>query len=317
MPRVAALLTAAVLVLSSCGSGSDDDKATDDPITESASALDAITVTGSFGEPPTVEIETPFSIDVTTRHVLERGAGKEVAAGDTVTFHVVLLNGEDESELANTFASDPTSVIANNDVLPGVRKALVGTTVGSRVLVAISPDDGYGPQGGDPANGLDEEDTIVMVADIIATRRPLARASGTPVAPKAGLPTVEVDDQGRPTMTMPATTPPTELVVQPLIEGNGATVTAGQTITVHYVGAIWATGEEFDASWERGAPSEFPIGTGGVIAGWDRGLVGQKVGSQVLLVVPPADGYGETGSPSVGIGGTDTIVFVVDILDAT
>lgn len=314
MTRVAALLTAIVLALSACGSGPEDK--TDDPITESKSALDAITVTGGFGEPPTVSIDTPFEIEDTTRHVLDAGTGDEVAAGDTVTANFLVLNGKDEKVITNTFETEPVTVIANSDMLPGFRKALVGTSVGSRVLVAISPADGFGPQGGNPEQGVGEDDTIVMVADIVSARRPLARAAGTPVAPKAGLPTVAVDDQGRPTITMPATEPPAELIVQPLIEGSGAIVEAGQTITVHYVGALWATGEEFDASWDRGAPTEFPIGQGGVIPGWDTGLVGQKVGSQILLIVPPADGYGAEGQPSAGIGPTDTLVFVVDILDA-
>lgn len=316
MKRAVALLTAVLLALSACGSGPED-KA-DDPITESKSALDAVTVTGDFGEAPAVSIDTPFEIEATTRHVLQPGDGEKVGAGDTVTFNVLLLNGTDETVVTNTFETDPTTVITNSDMLPGFRKALVGTTVGSRVLVAIAPADGYGPQGGDPSQGFGEDDTLVMVADIIGTRRPLARAAGTPVEPTAGLPTVAVDDQGRPTITMPATEAPTTLIIQPLIEGTGSVVEAGQTITVHYVGAIWTTGEEFDASWdsEPRAPTEFPIGQGGVIAGWDKGLVGQKVGSQIMLIVPPAEGYGAEGAAGAGIGGTDTLVFVVDILDA-
>ncbi len=93
-------------------------------------------------------------------------------------------------------------------------------------------------------------------------------------------------------------------------------VEAGQTITVHYTGVIWASGKKFDSSWDRKQPIDFGIGTGDVIAGWDDGLVGQTVGSQVLLVVPPDQGYGSAGQPSAGITGTDTLVFVVDILDA-
>jgi peptidylprolyl isomerase len=104
--------------------------------------------------------------------------------------------------------------------------------------------------------------------------------------------------------------------VQPLIKGTGATVQSGQTISVNYTGVIWDTGKQFDSSWDRGEPIETVIGTGQVIPGWDKGLVGQTVGSQVLLVVPPADGYGTTGSSDGTIKGTDTLVFVVDILNA-
>ena len=79
---------------------------------------------------------------------------------------------------------------------------------------------------------------------------------------------------------------------------------------------LWRDGSVFDSSWKRGAEADFPIGTGQVIPAWDKVLVGKKVGSRVLLVVPPADGYGSTGSQDGSIKATDTLVFVVDILDA-
>ena len=122
--------------------------------------------------------------------------------------------------------------------------------------------------------------------------------------------------QARYSSAMPKSDPPTNLVAQPLIKGNGPVVTAGQKINVQYTGALWRDGKVFDSSWKRGESITFPIGTGGVIAGWDEGLVGQTVGSQVLLVVPPDKGYGADGQPAAGIKGTDTMVFVVDILGA-
>ena len=105
-------------------------------------------------------------------------------------------------------------------------------------------------------------------------------------------------------------------MVQPLIKGDGPVVESGQTVRVHYTGIVYATGKQFDSSWDRGDPADFVIGQGKVIPGWDKGLVGQTVGSQVLLVIPPADGYGTSGNSQAGISGTDTLVFVVDILDA-
>ena len=128
---------------------------------------------------------------------------------------------------------------------------------------------------------------------------------------------MELGEDGSTTITVPEGEPPTELVVQPLIEGDGPEVEAGQTIVAHYTGIIWDSGEQFDSSWDRGEPASFPIGVGGVIAGWDEGLVGQPIGSQVLLVIPPEQGYGEAGNPDAGIEGTDTLVFVVDILGAS
>jgi peptidylprolyl isomerase len=128
---------------------------------------------------------------------------------------------------------------------------------------------------------------------------------------------VKLGAKGKPTITVPHDeSAPPQLVTQPLIKGTGAPVAAGETITVHYTGVLWANGKKFDSSWDRGKPAEVQIGTGSVIPGWDTGLVGQTVGSQVLLVVPPDEGYGSAGSKAAGISGTDTLVFVVDILDA-
>jgi peptidylprolyl isomerase len=191
--------------------------------------------------------------------------------------------------------------------------------VGSRVVVAVAPEDGFQAQGGIPQASIAADDTLIYVLDVLTAEtpaQPLDRAEGTPVDPESGLPTVELDDDGKPTITLPDGDPPTELVTQVLIEGEGDEVEAGQTLTVHYTGIIWPGGDQFDSSWDRGEPAQFPIGTGGVIPGWDQGLVGQTVGSQVLLVIPPELGYGTDGNPQAGIEGTDTLVFVVDILAA-
>jgi peptidylprolyl isomerase len=161
-----------------------------------------------------------------------------------------------------------------------------------------------------------KNDTLLFVLDLAASSVPLTRAEGAPVAAVDGLPTVALGKSGKPKITIPKADAPTALVVQPLITGTGPVVEAGQNLTVHYTGVIWDSGKKFDSSWARGAPTDFAIGTGNVIAGWDEGLVGQTVGSQVLLVVPPDKGYGAEGNPNAGIKGTDTIVFVVDILDA-
>jgi peptidylprolyl isomerase len=183
------------------------------------------------------------------------------------------------------------------------------------VLIALAPADAFGPRGGATEVGIEKDDTVLFVVDVREVRHPLERATGTPVAPVAGQPTVSLDDSGKPTITLPGGDPPTQLVVQPLIQGDGADVQAGQTVSVHYTGVIWGSGKQFDSSWDRGTPAAFPIGSGSVIAGWDTGLVGQKVGTQLLLIVPPDQGYGSNGSASAGISGTDTLVFVVDILD--
>ena len=108
--------------------------------------------------------------------------------------------------------------------------------------------------------------------------------------------------------------PPTDLVVEDITVGDGPEAVSGQTVTVHYVGVAHSTGEEFDASWNRGAPFRFPLGAGRVIGGWDKGLVGRNVGDRVLLSIPAEHGYGSRGVPQAGIPGGATLVFVVDVV---
>jgi FKBP-type peptidyl-prolyl cis-trans isomerase len=117
---------------------------------------------------------------------------------------------------------------------------------------------------------------------------------------------------------MPSSKPPTTLVTKTLVKGTGQTIAKNQTVVVQYVGAIWRNGTVFDASWTRQQPFGFTIAAtpSQVIPGWNKGLVGQTVGSRVMLVIPPADGYGKSGNSQAGIKGTDTLVFVVDILGA-
>jgi peptidylprolyl isomerase len=191
--------------------------------------------------------------------------------------------------------------------------SLIGTPTGSRVLVAIAPKDGLAKAASSSDPTIQKDDTLLFLFDV---KQSLKRATGDAVAPVAGLPTVKLAKDGAPTITMPKGDAPTTLVAQPLIKGKGPVVTAGQKINVHYTGALWRDGKVFDSSWKRGESVTFSIGTGDVITGWDEGLVGQTVGSQVLLVVPPDKGYGASGQPQAGIKGTDTLVFVVDILGA-
>ncbi len=107
--------------------------------------------------------------------------------------------------------------------------------------------------------------------------------------------------------------PPAELVVEVLQKGGGPEIAKGDMISCHYLGQVW-NGSVFDNSYDRGETLDFPIGVGMVIAGWDQGLVGQTIGSRVVLSIPPHLGYGEAGVPAAGIQGGDTLVFVTDIV---
>lgn len=117
----------------------------------------------------------------------------------------------------------------------------------------------------------------------------------------------------KPKVTVPKGAPPKKLEIEDLTEGSGAEAKAGDGVTVQYVGVGYESGEEFDASWDRGEPFTFSLGAGEVIPGWDQGVEGMKVGGRRELTIPPDLAYGEAGSPPA-IGPNETLIFVVDLL---
>lgn len=286
--------------------------------TTDLAALDGITITGTAGSKPTVTIATkPLVVTQTARKIIAAGSGEAAGPGTTVKAHFTIFKGSDGAQLDSTYDnSTPQSLgLDAQQLLPGLFTGLTGVQSGSRVLVIIPPKDGFGSDGRADL-GVSGTENTVWVVDVLAISRPLTKAEGTPVAPVAGLPTVTFDEKAGPTITVPSgAAAPTELVAQNLIDGTGAVVAAGQQVTVHYTGALWKDASVFDSSWTKGSPFAFQVGAGRVIPAWDKGFVGKKVGSRVLLVVPPAEGYGSAGSPPK-ISGTDTLVFVVDLLAA-
>ena len=120
----------------------------------------------------------------------------------------------------------------------------------------------------------------------------------------------------KPEVEFPGGEAPTELDVDDLTVGDGDEARAGQSAVVHYVGVAFSTGEEFDSSWNRGEPFAFPLGAGRVIAGWDQGVAGMKVGGRRRLVIPPHLGYGDRGAGGV-IKPGETLIFVVDLVDVS
>lgn len=300
---------AAALALTGCG----DDKDTQ------GSVLDKITVTGgSDTTAPTVTVlPKPLTVTETTTKVVKAGTGAQVKGNEIVSLKYVLLNGKDSSVLDTNFGKQNLGLnLGANDLLPGLKKGLLNQKIGSRVLVAMPPKDAFGTQGNADIK-VGATDTVVFLMDVLSATTPLASAEGKEVAPAKGLPAVKVETGKPATITIPkGAKPPTKTVGQSLVEGSGAKVAAGQTIRVTYTGALWKDGSVFDSS--ANSPDKYfetVIGKQQVIKAWDAQLVGKTVGSRVLMVVPPADGYGAAGSPPK-IKGTDTLVFVVDILAA-
>jgi peptidylprolyl isomerase len=309
--RAAAAVLALSLTLAACSGEAGDDPTTPAPTdaaatpapdatatAEDVAALEAVVVDGAVGAEPTVTLpSTPFTVSAPVARLLDDGTGEEIEAGDMIDLDSVWVKGTDGTVDSSTWKNGkPEQVVVSDDALVAViSDLLVGNKVGTRFAFAV------------PAG----DTTAVAVGEVVG-KRP-SRAVGTPVEPAAGLPAITLDDTGKPSIEPVDGDAPTELVVQPLIEGDGPAVESGQTITVQYSGWLW-DGSPFDSSWDRGAPASFGIGVQQVITGWDEGLVGQKVGSQVLLVVPPDKAYGDVERDTIPAG--STLVFVVDILAA-
>jgi peptidylprolyl isomerase len=122
------------------------------------------------------------------------------------------------------------------------------------------------------------------------------------------------DTSTKPVVTVPAGSPPKKLQKEDIVKGKGPRAKDGDTLSMQYVGTAFSTGEEFDASWDRGEPFTFTLGTGQVIEGWDKGIKGMRKGGRRELVIPPEQAYGSQGSPPA-IGPNETLIFVVDLVD--
>lgn len=279
----------------------------------SGSASESITVAGEFGAKPEVTFEAPLSVEETERTVISEGDGETVEAGSVVNIDFTMINAETGEEVSTTGHTAGTATpitVDEEQFLTGLVKTVECSRVGSRVVGVIPPADLWGDAGAAQL-GVTGEQSLVFVADVVElAEKPLERADGEAQDAPAGFPTVELAEDGAPTITIPDAAPPTELGIAVLQKAEGTVVEDADTVTVHYTGMSWDTGEVFDSSWERGEPTQFP--TTGVIEGFQKALVGQNVGSQVIAVIPPAQAYG-TDPAAHNLGG-QTLVFVVDIL---
>ena len=306
---LAALPLLATIALAGCGGSS------------SSSASSAVTVTGGFGKSPVVKIPSEKAADKLKVTTLVRGSGQALSKADAFVgnFAIYLWSGSSHKLLQSTFKTG-TPTLFSGQLLPGLETALVGQKMGSRVVAVIPPAEGFG-KSGDPQAGIKPTDTLVFVVDMLHDFGPKASVSGQQASAGKGLPTVTDTTGAAPTVKIPSGKAPTSLVSKVLIKGTGPAVAEGDTVVVQYTGVNWRTGQVFDASWKHGTagqPFGFTIGASPsqVIPGWDKGLAGQTVGTRVLLVIPPADGYGKTGNAQAGIKGSDDLVFVVDVLGA-
>ncbi|WP_062379699.1 FKBP-type peptidyl-prolyl cis-trans isomerase [Demequina pelophila] len=273
-----------------------------EPTADDLANLEAIEWSQEGEDAPTLDFEGPLTMTTSATRLIEDGDGDAITTGQIVTLDYVVFSGVDGESVYSTYESGaPESVtLEEGSVDPVLIEVLDGANVGVNFL--------YGA----PDVSASDGSAIFMAVTATKATTPLERAEGEAVESAEGLPVITLAEDGTPSISFDeAGDMPEELVVQPLIKGDGEEVAEGASVTVHYTGWLW-DGEQFDSSWDRGTPASFSLN--GVIQGWGQGLAGQTVGSQVLLVIPPDLAYGEQESGS--IPANSTLVFVVDILSA-
>ena len=309
--------------LAACSAASPEASADCTP-TKSGKASESVKVTGDFNKTPTVKISDPLTAKATQRSVVITGDGDVAKAGDSVSLEFTIFNGTTGEEIdggGTGYADQPADFTLDDSLIAGFTKTFECTAVGSRVVGVLSPEDGVA-EASLEGLGLTADDSLVVVADILSTETPAEVAPAIPKADgedqplPAGFPDIKVsiadDASGTPTLTLPGGDAPTELQIAVLKKGDGEEVGTGADVVVNYTGMNWATSEVFDSSWTRGEPS--PFNTAQVIPGFTQALEGQTVGSQILVVIPPALAYGTTAEGSTNELADQTLVFIVDIL---
>jgi FKBP-type peptidyl-prolyl cis-trans isomerase len=285
-----------------------------DPEASPGRSSDAVTVSGDFGEKPSVEFPSPLTPEKTQCTEVIAGEGERLEDGQQALIGLAVFNGAtgEELQVVGFGDEDPIAVTVSESTLPGLKKALTCAQVGSRVAVVVPEVDGFG-ESGNESLGIAPGDSLVFVIDV--QRAFPTRAEGAVRLSRDGFPAVVLAPDGRPGITVPKVTPPEHTEVEVLKQGNGQVVEDGDSVVVQYTGVLWDDNTVFDSSWEKGAPATFVVSKGEgaqVIPGFSKALIGQTVGSQVGVIIPPSDGYGDQGNEQVPAG--STLFFVIDIL---
>lgn len=313
MRRPLAAACAAALLLTTAACGGDEG---DGGESREAGSLEGVTVSGEFGEQPEVETTEDFAAEEATSAEVVVGDGGELADDAVVRAKVAVFDSDGKLVQGN-YESDATERIDLGQTQAPWLSELVGANIGSRVAVALPVAEVVGPEGA-PQEGLDPEEPMLFVVDVVEeAEKPLEGPEGESVDPPANVPSVAGDDK---VVALDFSDAPKAAPKQfraiPLIEGEGPEVEEGQQVTVNYFGTVWGKGKQpFDSSFERGEPATFPLLQGQLIDGWVQGLAGTKVGSRVMLIIPPELGYGAEGQEPEIPGGS-TLVFVIDVLAA-
>ncbi|MGW7488672.1 FKBP-type peptidyl-prolyl cis-trans isomerase [Streptomyces sp. NPDC054786] len=318
--RAAAAALTVPILLFTAACGSEDSKST------SGDAV--VKVEGKAGAEPKITVPKGAkpSDKVVTKTLVE-GKGATVKKGDVVRLDFAAKSMKGQN-LGSSWAPRPgakpggprTQVVGEVSdqptqqmLPPKVMSAVAGQKVGSRFEVEGTAKALIGA-GLNPKSGIKPSDGLVWVIDVVGAKKinKKAKVEGEQAAPESGMPEVTAADEKAAKITIPkGEKAPTGLKEQVLIKGKGPEVKAGEGLIAQYTGVKWEDGKKFDSSWDHGGATAFQIGTGSVVPGWDKALVGKHVGDRVEIVIPPKLAYG--GNPQSGLD-KNTLVFSVDIV---
>lgn len=306
---VAGTVGALALVLAACAPANTSTPGSEtgfdaDGCATSGSASESVKVSGEFGEEPKVEFADDLSVENTQRSVVIEGTGDPAELGSELSLDLTLYDVATSKQLIPYSGEPQALTLDRGAVLSGIVDSLNCARAGERVVGVIPPSRAFGADG-QADLGINPDATLLFVFDVVEVTAPPKPSAWT-----ENVPEVTRDADGKPTVTLPKVPAPTELQLVVLETGDGAVVERGDNVTVDYQGISWDTGKIFDQSF-GGEPATFS--TGGVIKGFEAALVGQKVGSSVMVVIPPELAYG-TDPEAHDLGG-QTLVFLIDIKD--
>lgn len=310
--RIPLVVVPALLCLSLTACG--EEQAPAEPTKE---RLEAVEISGEVGDEPEVTWTSQMSADKIESETLVTGDGAALEDGDKVLAHIWIGNGYTEDKAFSTHDKDATAeLVTVDEALPPFLASIKGATIGSRIAVTSSAEEAFGPAG-NAQLGIGNKDSVLVVVDLASGLADPPTGTRPPAPP--WVPKIEFKDKvlsGLDFTNVPE--PGDELLESVLFEGTGAVVEKGNAVVVNYLGQVYSLDKKrqkpFDENFSTGEPTAFPIGTGSVVKGWDQTIVGKKVGTRMVIAVPPKLGYGAEGNKDAGIEGTDTLYFVIDIL---
>jgi hypothetical protein len=302
----AAIITVGMVASLSACAGTGSSAGDCEPTATSGAASSLVKATGAAGDTLDVSFPTPLISKKLEVSTIEEGDGRTLLPGEIADFSVTVANAG-TGEVIPIQTSDFRRTVGESADTFGV--LLECATVGSRLAATLPVEDAFGP-----GSTIEGTDTIVLVVDVARSYK--AKADGVSQLSRNGLPAVVLAPNGQPGIVVPDQAAPETLTIAPLKLGDGATVSEGDAVVAHYTSMVWGDSDILESTWDADMAATLVAagdGQGPVVPGLAEALVGATVGSQILVVIPPSDGYAEGAAPA-GVTADSTLIYVVDIL---